>query len=705
VVLHDGALMPRLPVLCALLLACPSPEVPSPEDTDPIVADPTVEAGADLIVQVGEAASFLGISNSTDAVWDLGDGTVLDGLDVSHTYSTPGNRIAVLQVTDDRGRRATDVLRVTVHLPLADPPLRASSPLLVHAGAAWVVTPEAGTLTRVDLLTQATDVIEVCDGPRTVTPFVDLLAIACEDEDAIAFVDPLTRVSTLLDLGPGRRPYGVLAADGSVFVTAQGTGELLEVSTTTVLERISIGPDPRALAIDDAGEAWVSRLRAAQDRGEIYGPHGAVVLAKDPGPDSDTANRGVPTNLHAVAISPDGGRLYIGGTVSNVDAGQWIEGDDSLLGFDTTLRATLRVLDLTTGAEDFNARRQYDNHGQITALAVSPLGNRLWLAHQGTHTLTRLDAYTLSATGAILNAGQGIDALAVADDGRTLLVHAWLDRELRAYDVSDPSLPSPPLLWTAPTLIVEPLSADILLGKQLFHDSADTRLSKHGYQTCNACHPDGRDDGITWDFTQRGEGMRNTISLEGHGGTAMGRVHWTGNFDEIQDFENDIRGGQGGTGLLSPTDWDESAAPLGASKAGRSDELDALAAYVSSLSHTPASPFDAPEGGAALFDAAGCAECHPPGHSYTDSNLLAPLRHDVGTLSIASGQRLGAALDGLDTPTLLGTFATGPYLHDGSAQTLSDAIVAHVPDLSPAEVQLLAEHVRSLPEVIHDVTE
>ncbi len=45
---------------------------------------------------------------------------------------------------------------------------------------------------------------------------------------------------------------------------------------------------------------------------------------------------------------------------------------------------------------------------------------------------------------------------------------------------------------------------------------------------------------------------------------------------------------------------------------------------------------------------------------------------DVGTLRTTSGQRLGAALTGIDTPTLLGVWDTAPYFHDGSAATLDD---------------------------------
>jgi large repetitive protein len=44
----------------------------------------------------------------------------------------------------------------------------------------------------------------------------------------------------------------------------------------------------------------------------------------------------------------------------------------------------------------------------------------------------------------------------------------------------------------------------------------------------------------------------------------------------------------------------------------------------------------------------------------------------VGALVKTSGRRLDGPLDGLDTPTLKGVWATEPYLHDGSAGTMTD---------------------------------
>ncbi|MEZ4287377.1 MAG: hypothetical protein R3A47_04390 [Polyangiales bacterium] len=54
--------------------------------------------------------------------------------------------------------------------------------------------------------------------------------------------------------------------------------------------------------------------------------------------------------------------------------------------------------------------------------------------------------------------------------------------------------------------------------------------------------------------------------------------------------------------------------------------------------------------------------------------------------------------DGFDTTTLLSAWATAPYLHDGSAATLADAIASHASavDLSNADLSDIARYIAEL---------
>jgi hypothetical protein len=224
----------------------------------------------------------------------------------------------------------------------------------------------------------------------------------------------------------------------------------------------------------------------------------------------------------------------------------------------------------------------------------------------------------------------------------------------------------------------------VLVGKQLFYDARDTRLARDRYISCAACHDDGGLDGRVWDTTGFGEGLRNTIQLRGRAAMGQGFLHWSSNFDELQDFEGQIRALSGGTGLMADADFyaGTRSEPLGDPKAGLSPDLDALAAYVASLNKFASSPLRNSDGtltsdavaGKTVFTNANCGSCHS-GAAFTDS--AADIFHDIGTIKPSSGYRLYGPLTGIDTPTLRDVWATAPYLHDGSAATISDAVQDH----------------------------
>lgn len=671
----------------------------------------SVDAGPDIEVAVGAEVVLSATVSGGEAAWDAGDGTVLPGAEVRHTYDTPGNRVATVTVTGPGGAVQAASIAVTAYLPSADPPPVAASRMALDEahGRLFVPVPEADHVAVVDLTDGSLHAtVPTCRGPSWIAVQDGIVAVSCPDDAEIARFDASTLTALpSLALAAGARPAGIVGRGGAWWFGEPATGRLGRLEDDLTYEDGCA--DAHAIALDAREQVLAPRFRAASHGGQAsqhLGVHrpaepgcAQIPLALDPGPDSDTAHRGVMNLVDALAISPDGGLAYVGGLTANVLRG--LHRDGQPLTPESTVRASLRVVDLSGGVELADRRKAFDNHDRVSAIALSPRGNWLWVAHPGTRALQRLDAWTLAIRGGIPNAGVGLNALAVSADGSTLYAHAWLDRTVRAYRIAP--VEQPALLWEAPTVTSEPLDPVILRGKVLFQDTADTRLARHGYLSCATCHPDGDHDGLTWDFTDRGEGLRNTIPLLGRGGLDMGRLHWTGNFDEIQDFEADIRHGQGGTGLLDDADWSDPdvAQPLGAPKAGRSADLDALAAYVHSLTALPPSPWPPAPEGEAVFLALGCDTCHDPARHYTDSALGpgSPL-HDVGTLTEASGARLGQPLVGLDTPTLLGVHATAPYLHDGSADTLADAILAHVAalerPLDPGELASLVAWLRAL---------
>ena len=79
-------------------------------------------------------------------------------------------------------------------------------------------------------------------------------------------------------------------------------------------------------------------------------------------------------------------------------------------------------------------------------------------------------------------------------------------------------------------------------------------MAFEGYLSCGGCHFEGDDDGRVWDFSTRGEGLRNTLALFGRAGSRQGRLNWTGTLDEVQDFEHQIRDLFQGRGFLPDDD-------------------------------------------------------------------------------------------------------------------------------------------------------
>jgi large repetitive protein len=430
----------------------------------------------------------------------------------------------------------------------------------------------------------------------------------------------------------------------------------------------------------------------------------AFVLRHSDRPDSTISGRGVPNYLGAAAISPDGKSAWVPSKQDNVARG--VLRDGLGLDFQNTVRGISSRLDLITQAEDYVGRVDHDNAGFASAAAYHPNGAFIFVALETSRQVAVLDAQGRRELFRI-EAGRAPQSVLVSADGRKLFVSNFMDRSVSVYDLG-PMLDYGDfrfnLVATWTSVGAEKLAANVLKGKQFFYDARDTRLARDGYLSCASCHNDGGQDGRTWDMTGFGEGLRNTIGLRGRAGSGQGLMHWTGNFDEVQDFEAQIRNFAAGTGLMTDAQFNTGtrSQPLGDKKAGVSADLDALASYLGSLNSFAPSPnlaagvlSTAAQTGKALFQDLNCASCHG-GASFTISALAAQLK-DVGTIKPSSGQRLGAILSALDVPTLRDVWTSAPYLHDGSAATLGDAINAHkTMSLSSADVASLASYLREV---------
>ncbi|HSI15344.1 MAG TPA: LamG-like jellyroll fold domain-containing protein [Chthoniobacter sp.] len=634
--------------------------------------------------------------------FDFGDGTQSgwsSSASAGHTYAAPG-RYVVTGFVDDGYTVNSKTFVQIVYRPLTANPPTKSGQLAYDStlNKVWIVNPDIDTVTRIDATTRARD-FEIAVGTKpssvAVRPGVAEVWVSCRETGNIYVLNSSTgALVQTIPLGRGFLPMGlVFAPNGSAaFVACEGAEGLLKIdpSTHTVTTSLDLNAGPRAVAVSaDSTRVFVTRFLSPDNQGQVWEvapatmtlapigttrPANPFALGIETTPDSASGGSGLPNYLLDAGISPDGKRLWIPAKKDNINRGTGPGHTGLALTADNTVRSILRQIDLAGGSEVSLARKDVDNQGMPSAVCFSPVGDLAFVSYVTNNEVLVFDTATGNQVAGII-VGSAPSGLTIKPDGTRLYVHNFLSRTVTTLDITglvNATNSAMTDLGQTTLIATEKLSATVLGGKKIFYNADDPRMSAEGYISCATCHLDGGRDGRTWDFTNRGEGFRQTITLLGRAGTGNGPVHWTGNFDEIQDFELDIRNAFGGAGFITGGTPNPS---LGSPNAGRSADLDALAAYVSSLNAYPKSPYRNADGsntaaavnGAVHFQNKGCATCHS-GPNYTDSavNVL----HDVGTISAASGKRLGQTLTGFDTPSLRSIWAAAPYLHRGQAADL-----------------------------------
>ena len=677
---------------------------------------PAMQAGSPGVISV-----TLENGTASEYAWDFGDGTTATttSLTTTHNYANPGRYLITVVASSPLGSDQI-TFRQRVHEPLSVTPPVSSMDTVYEVrddnDRIYIVNPDQDTVTVVDAITASVLAeIPVGDEPRSLA--LDNPGILCVVNKGDATVtrvntNTLQAVATFNGLPRGSRPHGlVFDADKQfAYIALEQTGQVVKVDfpSQTIVATADVGPTPREIGLsDDGAQLYVPRFITLPVAGESTrtpaegGGEMLVLNTSDmtlsgtidlpynnPGQNVDTNvnARGIPNYLRSPALSPAGNAAVIPMKLDNIYRGSMRDGQARE--HDMLVRGALARIDLASQSENLEARVQFDNNSQPTAAAFGPNGNYLYVVHEASRTYEVFDFYAneIIFSGTVGFAPTGV---AVSADGTRVYIHNWLDRSLSIIDSSglmDGTSDNADVIDTVALVSSEALNALALTGKRLFHDSGDLRLSAQKYISCASCHDEGSHDGRTWDFSDAGEGLRNTIDLRGRAGIGHGNVHWSANFDEFHDFENDIREIFDGSGLMSDADFEASRAPLDAStpKAGRSSALDALAAFASTLTSVQLSPNRNADGsltasavaGRQVFSDAGCAACHSDA-TFSDSPSEAT--HNIGTVDGDTGGRLGMPLKngGLDTPTLLGMWDGAPYLHDGSAATLQQATAAH----------------------------
>lgn len=503
------------------------------------------------------------------------------------------------------------------------------------------------------------------------------LYAACGDARQVVVLDTATLTpSVRLDV-PGEPWAALPAADGKALFVADFDGHRvlrLDAATGRV-EAAATVPRPACLAASaDGREVYAVAFRT----GEVAVLDAAGGLVRRlPAPAQLNQCR-------TVTPGPDG-RLYMPQTRSDTVVGGRM--------FDRTVFPAVAVADPAGGGVSIALSPDLLTIPPHRPVEVALDADTLYLAGQGSDDVVAVNRRTnyprwhaervgLEPGGMALDAARGRLYVLTVTGQEIVTLEAQTGRVLsRVPFARDPT---------------DPL---IARGRYLFGTATDKRLTKDHWMSCAVCHPDGDVDGRQWDF---GEGPLDTHTLRGCADTAP--LHVDAHLDEIQDTAPFTRMVMGGRWFVGR---DRERPYFGDPNAGLNRDLDALAAYIESL--TPKRPPSPPAALAAtirrgkelfLSEATGCSRCHMP-PLYTDSGRRdaqgAFLRHDVGTWKTGEGE----ALRKLDTPSLLDLRQSEPYLHDGRAATLEEVFTKHNPDDRHGRTShLAAEDIRALSEFL-----
>lgn len=268
----------------------------------------------------------------------------------------------------------------------------------------------------------------------------------------------------------------------------------------------------------------------------------------------------------------------------------------------------------------------------------------------------------------------------------------------------------------------------VALGERLF---PDTRLSSNNQMSCYGCHnlqAGGADRRNHLRNSQQDYGTTNTLTV--FNASFNYKIGWDGRFASILDHLDDPVNNPSALGST----WEEIVSRLEQVPEYKqvfrqiyheginvNNLKDALTVYQESL-YTPNSRFDrflrgnkaaltdTERAGYNLFKSYGCVSCHQGmnigGNLFQRFGVMGDYFADRGNITQADMGRFNATQDQADryvfrVPSLRNVAVTPPYFHDGSAQTLEQAITIMGKyqlgrSLSQTEVDQIADFLRSL---------
>ncbi len=584
-----------------------------------------------------------------------------------------------------------------------------------------------------------------------VSPGGDRLYLTAQGDDVLLVVDPVER-RVVTEIQVGLRPHSVvISRDGRTGYVSNhwsDTVSVIDLQEEQLVETLEVGNGPTGLALG-AGGIFLYVANSLSDDISILDlrigkEHTRLVAGHNP---------------YAVQLSPDGRSVFVTNRLSNpvpfrappvtevtvVDtsthrvlrreaffSAHLLEGMAFTPAGDLAFVTLVRPKNLLPATQV--ARGWMMTHGigimqlgkrerpvqllldEVNAffadpsdIVVTPDGKRAFVSHSGADCVTVIDigamrsllADTTKETLATyanhlglsrryvikrIPTGANPKGLALTLDGKRLYVAERLTDRVAVIDTKR--------LEVIETIDLGGPPSDTMMrqGQRLFNSA---RHTFQGQFSCRSCHPDGRDDALSYDLEPDGLGRNvlNTRSLLDVAETAP--FKWNGKNVSLYQ--------QCGIRFAKFLSRSEPFTP---------DELNALVAFIMrGLSHPPnryhrdsSELTTAQRRGKDIFERSEtndrrfippedrCITCHPPPYFTTGQKA------DVGTLGPTDTPQE------FDVSHLDNIYDSPPYLHDGRAATLEEIWTKFNPDdrhgiandLTKAQLNDLIEYLRTL---------
>lgn len=599
-------------------------------------------------------------------------------------------------------------------------------------------------------------------------------------------IQPVATVVNTLAVGTEPYGVAITPNGQKVYVTnaRSNSVSVIDTATNTVIKTItnigpSVGAEPRGIGItnnnndsdtdetvyithfysfanqgkldgeDDSKTGLVTRISTESDivTGQIvltnmadtgFKATGDAINRVEPGQNADFVTGAYPNQMQAVAFK--NGFLYL----PNIGASP-----NGPVRFNVNTQALVHVLNTSTNQDTgltINLHKAVASQPEGTikrflanpwAIAFKNNENTGYVVSAASNVVVRIEVDP--STGAIGVSSNPLDStvlqipvgrnplgIVINNVDQRAYVMNYVSRDITVIDIT--RFPEQVIATLRSTSLPAAGSPEelILVGKELYNTSMGEfsnsigNMSSEGWQSCASCHPFGLSDNVVWIFAA---GPRRTVSqhtdfIDGH----QRALNWSGIFDEVQDFEANIRGVSGGRGLLFTPDGTalEENANIGGLVIGDPPTLafpnsqrpqlqartpsgglvnswDAIVAYVRTI-RSPISPLRGSEDpeiaeGRQIFINNNCQVCHG-GVAWTSSEITPPITdqsllvagqianqlRNVGTFNPADTNEIRANAKpplgeaGFVPPSLLSVFFQPPFFHNGSASSLDDVL-------------------------------